>query len=56
LLEGLRNREIADHLKISENTVKFHLKNLYGKLGVTNRSKAITIIGTDPVSQPVRRR
>jgi LuxR family maltose regulon positive regulatory protein len=56
LLEGLRNREIADHLQISENTVKFHLKNLYGKLGVTNRSKAITIIGTDPVSQPVRRR
>lgn len=54
LLEGLRNKDIADNLQISENTVKFHLKNLYGKLGVPNRSKAITLAGT--AGQPIVRR
>ena len=32
--------EIADRLGISQNTVKTHLKNIYGKLGVTNRTQA----------------
>jgi len=47
LLQGLKNREIAKALHISENTVKFHLKNLFAKLGVTNRFKAISIGGAD---------
>ncbi|HTO40229.1 MAG TPA: LuxR C-terminal-related transcriptional regulator [Rhizomicrobium sp.] len=52
LLQGLRNREIAQSLQISENTVKFHLKNLYGKLGVTNRSKAITVGAPTHLASP----
>ena len=39
---GSSNSEIADQLYVSTNTVKYHLKNLYGKLGVNNRIKLIT--------------
>jgi ATP/maltotriose-dependent transcriptional regulator MalT len=35
------NQEIADDLFVSINTVKTHLKNIYPKLGVTNRSEAL---------------
>jgi LuxR family maltose regulon positive regulatory protein len=38
---GLRNQEIADHLVISLATVKRHISNLYGKLGVTHRTQAV---------------
>jgi DNA-binding NarL/FixJ family response regulator len=38
---GLANKQIANLLEISENTVKFHLSSLYAKLGVTNRTEAV---------------
>lgn len=38
--EGKSNTQIGAALSLSENTVKFHLKNLYSKLGVTNRTEA----------------
>ena len=41
LVEGLTYREMASELELSVNTVKFHMKNLYGKLGVQNRRAAI---------------
>ena len=37
---GLSNREIGLQLWISEQTVKFHLRNLYRKLGVSSRTEA----------------
>lgn len=39
---GLRNREIAAALFVSVNTVHYHTKNLYSKLGVNSRTQAIT--------------
>jgi DNA-binding NarL/FixJ family response regulator len=41
LAEGLGNKEIARQLDISDNTVKFHLSSIFGKLGATNRTEAV---------------
>nr|WP_246327213.1 LuxR C-terminal-related transcriptional regulator [Burkholderia guangdongensis] len=41
LCSGASNREISEKLFLSENTVKFHLKNLYVKLDVRNRAQAM---------------
>ncbi|WP_127523929.1 helix-turn-helix transcriptional regulator [Mesorhizobium sp. Z1-4] len=39
---GKSNREIGDILGVSENTVRFHLKNAFRKLDVTSRSQAVS--------------
>ena len=41
LSEGLSNREIADRLCVSVGTIKTHLTNIYGKLGVNSRMQAV---------------
>lgn len=41
LAQGLTNAQIAKKVGVSLNTVKFHLKNLYEKLGVSNRAQAV---------------
>ncbi|MBI4312068.1 MAG: tetratricopeptide repeat protein [Chloroflexi bacterium] len=41
VVAGMRNQEIADHLFISLSTVKRHIANAYGKLGVSHRTEAI---------------
>jgi len=41
--DGFRNKQIADKLSISENTVNFHIKNLVDKLGANDRTHAVTI-------------
>jgi DNA-binding NarL/FixJ family response regulator len=37
---GLSNRQIADHLRLSEATAKRHLANLFHKMGVSSRGEA----------------
>lgn len=37
---GLTNPEIANELNVTDNTIRFHLKNIYEKLHVTNRTEA----------------
>ena len=47
LADGLSNKAIAVRLGISDETVKFHLSAIFGKLGASNR--------TDAVRQALRR-
>jgi DNA-binding NarL/FixJ family response regulator len=42
LVEGRSNRDIAQTLTVSENTVKYHIKNILQKLDVHNRTEAAT--------------
>ncbi|RLT93229.1 MAG: LuxR family transcriptional regulator [Ketobacter sp.] len=39
--QGLSNKAIAESLFISPNTLKVHIRNLYGKMGVENRTQAL---------------
>lgn len=43
VVAGKSNKEIAYDLKISENTVKTHVKNIFEKLGVSDRTSAATL-------------
>jgi len=43
LVKGLSNLEISNRLHISVATVKYHLSNIFTKLGVRNRVEAVTV-------------
>jgi DNA-binding NarL/FixJ family response regulator len=49
LVEGLRNKEIADRLAITERTVKFHVGVLFQKLGVSSRAEAVRLALTQKI-------
>jgi NarL family two-component system response regulator LiaR len=58
LSTGMTNRELGNHLYISENTVKTQLRHLYAKLGVRNRAQAAALaaegyLGERRQSKPV---
>jgi len=42
IVGGMSNKEIASALDISENTVKTHVKNIFDKIGVSDRTSAAT--------------
>ncbi len=42
LARGMRNKEIAARLFVSERTVNFHLANIYQKLNVSGRTEALS--------------
>ncbi len=44
VIEGKTSWEIGKILATSERTVKFHLKNVYAKLNVSNRAQAVAVV------------
>jgi two-component system NarL family response regulator len=42
MAEGYSNKAIAEQLFISENTVKYHIRNILQKLDVQNRTEAVS--------------
>ncbi len=47
LADGWTNLQIATRTGISENTVKYHLKNMYDKLDVRNRAMAVALYASE---------
>jgi DNA-binding NarL/FixJ family response regulator len=41
--DGLSNKRIAGALGVSDETVKFHLASIFGKLGASNRTDAVQL-------------
>ncbi len=44
LAEGYANKNIAEHLGISENTLKRHIANIYAKLGIKNKVELLNLL------------
>lgn len=53
LAQGWTNLQIGARFGISGNTVKYHLKNLYDKLGVKNRAMAVALYMSSPSTPPM---
>ena len=57
VVEGLSNKAIARRDNVSESAIKLHLRNIFPKLGVTNRTQAalvgerLLMVGTDPMAE-----
>ena len=44
VLEGLRNKMIAQRLSIAESTVKMHLRSVFDKLAIRNRTELVQYV------------
>lgn len=51
LQRRMSNKEIAGALRISERTVKFHLANIFSKLGVNDRHSAVNLLNSIGLAQ-----
>lgn len=43
MAQGMNNQEIAEALNITESTIKFHVSNIFNKLGVGDRTQAVLV-------------
>jgi len=48
MARGLSNREIAQELTLSVATVRTHVSNILGRLGVSDRVQAAVLVAQDP--------
>jgi DNA-binding NarL/FixJ family response regulator len=56
MADGLANKAIAQAMSVSENTVKYHIKNILQKLGVHNRTEAAAYAIRTGLFRPERSR
>ena len=49
----MSNKEISSILKITESTVKFHLANVFAKLGVHDRHSVVELVTARPLASPL---
>lgn len=47
--QGYKNKEIADKLYLSEQTIKAHVSRIYKKLNVSNRSQLVSLVMKHPL-------
>ena len=53
LVQGITsNRELAERLVITENTVKYHFRNILDKLHVQNRAQVVAFAARHRIVQP----
>ena len=50
LKSGLSNQDISDEMNVALSTTKWHLKNIYQKLGVKNRAEILVMNNREPQS------
>lgn len=55
LVRAYSNRQLAQSLSMAPDTVKWHLKNIFGKLGVSNRTEAALKLREIGLSEPPNR-
>lgn len=55
LSKGLTNRQLSKELEITANTVKFHLSNIYEKLGVKSRAQAIVFYYSNQLGNSIQK-
>ena len=51
--QGLSNKEIADHLRVSPITVRHHLTSIFSKFGVANRQKLVIMAHQQGMMPPI---
>jgi DNA-binding NarL/FixJ family response regulator len=63
IADGRTNKEVGEHYSIRERTVKHHLTNIFGKVGVSSRLELALLarehriqVSPDPADQPAGRR
>jgi DNA-binding CsgD family transcriptional regulator len=52
----MTNAEIGLRLKVSEQTIKFHLKNVFSKMGVRRRTELVSRLLTDETVHEMKAR
>jgi hypothetical protein len=55
MADGLSNREIAQEMRLSENTVKNYVYRIFNKLGVSNRVEVVMYAASQRPNLPPRR-